>query len=150
MRFQADQAGCILPIMKMLLQERSGSVMDRVLQDLLRRTFLNDHTAIHEDDTIGHFAGKTHFVGDDQHRHVLGGQLLHDGIDFVDELRIERRCRLVEEHHLRLHGQRARNRDTLLLAAGQPRWIGVDLVGEPHLGQGVPSPVHEPPASSAP
>jgi hypothetical protein len=37
--------------------------------------------------------------------------------NFVDHLRIERRCRLVEQHDLGVHAQRARDRYTLLLAA---------------------------------
>ncbi len=35
--------------------------------------------------------------------------------------RVERRCRLVEQQHLRLGAQRARDRDALGFAAGQPR-----------------------------
>ena len=37
----------------------------------------------------------------------------------VDHLRVERRGRLVEQHRDRVHRQRARDRDALLLAAGE-------------------------------
>ena len=47
----------------------------------------------------------------------------HDVQHLVDHLRVERRGRLVEEHHLGLHRQRAGDRDALLLAAGQLRRV---------------------------
>ena len=36
----------------------------------------------------------------------------------LDQFRVQRRGRLVEEHDLGLHGQGARDRDALLLTAG--------------------------------
>ena len=41
----------------------------------------------------------------------------HDGEHLADELGVERRGRLVEQHHLRVEAERARDRDALLLAA---------------------------------
>ena len=58
------------------------------------------------------------------------GELLHHVQHLADELRVERRGRLVEQHQLRLHRQRARDRDALLLAAGELRRVGVELVGQ--------------------
>ena len=49
----------------------------------------------------------------------------------ADELGVERRGRLVEEHQLRPHGKRAGDRDALLLAARELDRVGVALVGEP-------------------
>ena len=46
-----------------------------------------------------------------------------------------RRGRLVEQHHLRVHGQRAGDRDALLLAAGQLRRVLVGLVGDARPGR---------------
>jgi hypothetical protein len=48
--------------------------------------------------------------------------------EFLAHLRIERAERLVEQQHLRLHGQRPRERDALALAAGQLMRI---TIGEP-------------------
>ena len=48
----------------------------------------------------------------------------------ADQLGIERRGHLVEQHGLGRHGERTRDRDTLLLAAGQPAGHDIDLVGE--------------------
>ena len=47
------------------------------------------------------------------------GQLDHDVEHLLDHLRIKRRGRLVEQHDLRLHAQRAGDGDALLLAAGE-------------------------------
>ena len=44
-------------------------------------------------------------------------EVAHDDEHLADELRVERRGDLVEEHHVRLHHQRPRDRDPLLLAA---------------------------------
>ena len=48
----------------------------------------------------------------------------------LDHLRIERRGRLVEQHDLRVHAQRAGDRDALLLAAGQLARIFAGLLGD--------------------
>ena len=55
----------------------------------------------------------------------------HDGEHRADELRIERRGRLVEQHDLRLERERAGDRDALLLAARELGRVGRGLVGEP-------------------
>jgi hypothetical protein len=70
-----------------------------------------------------------------QHRHVLFGQLAHRAQHFAGEFGVERRGRLVEEHDVRLHGQRAGNRDALLLPARKARRIAVALVEQTHLAQ---------------
>ena len=62
-------------------------------------------------------------------------ELAHDAENFVGQLRIERRGRLVEQHHLGLHRERARDRDALLLAAGQARRILARLVCEVNAGE---------------
>ena len=38
-------------------------------EELGRRRHFKDLPLIHKDDAVGHFAGKTHFVGDAYHRH---------------------------------------------------------------------------------
>ena len=48
--------------------------------------------------------------------------------NLADELRIERARDLVEEHEVRVHGERASDRHTLLLAAGEPVRVLVLLV----------------------
>jgi len=54
----------------------------------------------------------------------FGGEAPHDLQDFADEFGIERGGRLVEQHQARLHGERPRDGDALLLAARQMAGIG--------------------------
>ena len=66
-----------------------------------------------------HLAGKAHFMRHHHHGHALSREIDHYVEHFADHFRIERRGWLVEQHRDRVHGQRARNRDPLLLATGQ-------------------------------
>ena len=94
---------------------------------------LDDDAAVHEDDVVGDLAGEAHLVGHDDHRHALLGELAHDAQHLADELGVEGRGRLVEEHQLGVHRQRPGDGDALLLAAGELRRVGVRLVAEPDL-----------------
>ena len=58
-------------------------------------------------------------MGDDHHCHAFLRELHHHIQHLVDHLRVERGRRLVEEHADRIHRQRPRNRDALLLPAGE-------------------------------
>ena len=62
----------------------------------------------------------------------VGGQASHHGEHLADQLRIERRGRLVEEHHLGVHGKSTGDRDALLLPAGELNRVLVGLFGKPH------------------
>src|SRR5438132_8602739 len=62
--------------------------------------------------------------------------------DFLNELGIQRRSGLVEENHLRLHRQRARNGYALLLAARKLRRIEVFLFTQTHFVQIMPRRLH--------
>src|SRR5699024_12099682 len=55
------------------------------------------------------------------------------GQDLADEFGVERAGRFVEEHHLRLHRQGARDRHPLLLTAGELIGVGAGLVRQPDL-----------------
>ena len=79
---------------------------------------------------VADVAGEAHLVGDDDHRHPLGGELAHHVEDLLDQLRVERAGDLVEEHHVRVHRQRPGDRDALLLAAREALRVLVELVGE--------------------
>ena len=58
------------------------------------------------------------------------GEILHHLQHLVDQLRIERARRLVEEQDARIRRHRARDRDPLLLPAGELARVGLRLVGE--------------------
>ena len=68
-------------------------------------------------DTVADLAREVHLVRDDEHRHALACEIAHDDEHLADELRVEGRRDLVEEHHVRVHHQRPCDRDPLLLAA---------------------------------
>ncbi|MCY1314187.1 hypothetical protein D9M70_648010 [compost metagenome] len=84
---------------------------------------------------IGDFRRKAHFMRYDQHGHVLICELLHDLIDFLNQLRIECRGCFIKKHDLGLHRQGAGNRNALLLTAGKTCRIGVALVDKTDLGE---------------
>jgi hypothetical protein len=112
-----------------------GAVFLGILEEVLGSTDLDDLTLGHEHDAVGDLAGESHLVGDDDHGHAGGGELLHRVEHFADHLGIERGGRLVEEHHLRLHGQRAGDRDALLLTARQLPGVLARLFGDLDVGE---------------
>ena len=67
---------------------------------------------------------------DDQHRHAVAREIAHDVEHLPDHLRVQRRGRLVEQHQLRVHGERPRDRHPLLLPARQVGRVLVGLLGD--------------------
>ena len=67
-----------------------------------------------------------------QHGHAVLGETHHGVEHLLDHFRVERGGRLVEQHDLRVHAERARDRHALLLAAGQLAGIFVGLLGDLH------------------
>ena len=104
--------------------------MLRVRQHLARVAGLDHHAVVHEDERVTDLAGEAHLVGDDDHRHAVLSEVPHHVQDLADQLRVEGRGRLVEEHQLRVHGQRAGDGHALLLTAGELRGEAARLVGE--------------------
>ena len=88
---------------------------------------LLDLALVHEDVEVADLAREVELVGDDHHRHAGLRKVAHDREHLADELSVECRGRLVEEHHLRVEAQRAGDRDALLLSA---RKLG-GIVGGP-------------------
>ena len=62
-------------------------------------------------------------------------KLLHDVEHFADHLGIERARRLIKEHDLRVHSERAHDGNALLLPAGERRRIAVTAVGQTDAGK---------------
>src|SRR5260221_3262042 len=102
------------------------------LDHLSRGALLDDETAVHEDQPVPHLARETHLVRDHDHGHAGQRKLLHLLEDAADELGIQRRRHLVEQHQLRLHRERARNRDPLLLTARELARVALGLLAEAH------------------
>ena len=71
-------------------------------------------------------------MGHAEHGHAVFGQADHGVQHLFHHLRIECRGRLVEQHDLRFHAQRAGNRHTLLLTTGELPRVLVGLLGNAH------------------
>ena len=80
-------------------------------------------------------ARELHLVGDQDHGAPLARQVGDHLQHLADQLGIERRGRLVEQHDARLDGERPRNRAALLLAARQEGRIDVALLGKADAGE---------------
>ena len=74
-------------------------------------------------------------MGDDGHGHAVPGEVAHEIQHLAHHLRIEGGGGFVEQHDLRIHGQRPDDGDTLLLAAGEHVGVLVGLVGKADAGQ---------------
>src|SRR5258708_28999110 len=116
-------------VMQDLGEELLRALGARASEEILLQRVLDDLAAVHEDYTVSDLARKTHLVRDHHHGHAFSGELDHDVEHLVDHLRVERRGGLVEQHRDRVHGERAGDRDALLLAPGELAGILV-LVGE--------------------
>ena len=104
-------------------------------QHLRRRPRLEHHAAVDEQHLVGHLLGEPDLVGHDDHRPALLGQVLDHLQHLADELRVQRRGRLVEQHELGPQRQRAGDPDALLLAARELVGVLVRLLRQADLGQ---------------
>ena len=111
--------------------------------------FLEDPARVEEADAVGDVAGEAHLVRRDQHRHAARRELADHVEHLGDELGVERARDLVEEEKLRLHRERARDRDALLLAAREPVGVLVPLVREPEALEQPRRPPRPPPSATA-
>ena len=102
-----------------------------------------------EIDLVGDLAREAHLVGDDHAGHALLGEFADRHQHLLDGLGIERRRHLVEQHHVRIHRERARDRDALLLAAGQLARIGVLLALRAAPSRSARAPAPRPPSCRA-
>ena len=69
-------------------------------------------------------------MGDDDHRHALAGELLHQVENLAYHLGVEGARWLIEKNDLGVHRERADYCDSLLLAAGEGRGIDIGFVLE--------------------
>ena len=64
------------------------------------------------------------------HSHAFPGQIQHDVQDFLNHLRIQGTCGLIEEHYLWFHGHSPGNGHALFLTSGKLSRIRVSPVAE--------------------
>ena len=89
------------------------------MENFVRRSILEDVAAVHKDHTVGHVAGKAHLVRDYDHGQTCLRQPLHNVQHLADHFGVKRGRRLVKEEDVRVHRQRPRDGDALLLPAGE-------------------------------
>ena len=105
----------------------------RALVQLARRARLLDPALVHHDDLLGDLHRLLLVVRDEDRRHVdLVVQAAQPLAQLAAHLRVERAERLVEQQHLRLHGERAGERHALQLAARELRGVALGQAVEPH------------------
>ena len=112
-------------------QKGFGAFRLRSIEEFRRVGGFDDLAVVHEQHAVRDTPGKAHLVGDTDHGHALPRQSGHDVKNLIDHFRVERGSRLVKQHDLGVERQRTRDRDALLLAAGQLRRILGDVAGEP-------------------
>ena len=103
-----------------------------MLKNLLRRPLFGDLAPVHEQNPGPHLAGKAHLVGHHHHGDTVLRQIGNDLQNLAYHLRVQRGGRLVKEKHIRLHGQRPDNGNSLLLSAGELTGIGPRLIVKAH------------------
>jgi hypothetical protein len=89
------------------------------IDQLTGRTFGDDPGLVHDDKPVAELFGLVHVVCREQQCRTAPLQLIQPLPDHVSRLRIESRCRLVEQHDIGLVYEGARNREPSLQAAGQ-------------------------------
>ena len=92
----------------------------RIAIDLARRSLLLDPSVVHHDQAIGDLHRLVRVVGDQQRRHAVAlVQLAQARPQLGPDADVEGGERLVEQQHLRMGGERSRQRHALTLAAGE-------------------------------
>ena len=114
--YEGKHLGAVLK-MQYFAEEQFGSFMLRVGKKVLGTGFFQDLPFVHEDYSSGGGPGKTHFVGNNYHRHPLVSKVRHHVKDFFDHLRVEGTGGFVEQHYFGVHCKGSGDGDTLLLPA---------------------------------
>ena len=74
-------------------EEALGPFILWMFKNLFRTPFFLDNTFCHEQDPVGNFFGKGHFMGHDDHSHIFIGQLLDCPQYFSGQFRVQCRRR---------------------------------------------------------
>ena len=123
--------------MKLVVPTKSATNwLRRPLVDLARRADLHDAALVHHRDLVRQRQRLALVVGDvDRREAELALQALELEAHAVAQLGVEIGQRLVEQQQLRLHHQRARQREPLLLAAGKLGRLAIGELIELHRGE---------------
>ena len=72
-----------------MCEELSGTLFPGVVDELFGRAFFHDHAAIHEQDAVGHIAGKVHLMGNNDHRGLAVSKITQDLQHLAGQLRVK-------------------------------------------------------------
>jgi hypothetical protein len=99
-------------------KERPRAFMLGCVEKLVRRGLFNNPPPVDQNNAVSDFSREPHFVRNAKHGHAFFCEADHGGQDLLHDFRIQSRSWFIEEHDGRLHAQRTRYGDPLLLAAG--------------------------------
>ncbi len=77
-----------------MFQEKAGVFTVGIFHYFLWGVIFDDPPVPQKNDSIRNFPGKTHLMGDDQHRHSFLSQPFHHIEDFTDQFRVQGRGRI--------------------------------------------------------
>src|SRR5690606_39364585 len=72
--------------------------MLRGIEDVRGFTLFHNDALVKEQHAVSHLFGKSHFVSDHDHCHACACHVCHDIEHLSDQLRIERRSRLIKQN----------------------------------------------------
>src|SRR5215216_675654 len=115
-----------------LVHELPWAFALRVREELGRRRLLDYPPVVDEDEPVADLTREAHLVRHHEHGHLgFAREVAHDVEHLPDHLRVERRRRLVEQHELEVHRERAGDRHALLLTAREVGRVLIGLLGDP-------------------
>ena len=106
--------------------------MGGMIKQLVGGTLFQNVALCHKENPVRYFSCEPHFVGYNHAGHTGGHQALDHVQHLTHHFRIQGGGGLIEQHHIRFHGQRPDNCQTLLLTAGQIAGHFVILVKQAH------------------
>ncbi|WP_317454157.1 hypothetical protein [Streptomyces sp. TRM68416] len=86
-------------------------------EDVGGLALFQDGSVGHDDEVVGDVSRELHLVRHHDHGHAVVGEFPHHVQHLQAQFGVERGGGLVEEHHLGVEGQGARDGDALLLSA---------------------------------
>jgi hypothetical protein len=99
-------------------KERPRAFMLRRVEKLVGGGLFNNPSPVDQNDAVSDFSREPHFVRDAKHGHTFFGEADHGRQDLLHDFGVQCGGGFIEEHGGRLHAQRTRYGDALLLAAG--------------------------------
>src|SRR5215207_8603247 len=111
-------------------QEPPRALLLRFGQYLLWWSNLGNLAVVEERDSRRNLSRETHLVGGQHHGQTVVSEIAHHLEYLADQLRVEGRCDLVEQHDLRFHGKGTNDRNPLLLTPREAIRKVAGLVGQ--------------------